>query len=65
MPNPVNLPSCFPASREIGSAYALPVLVDLEWYGRTMTSENAGIIHSRSAFQPRAAFEAHSDEVIL
>ena len=28
---------------------ALPVLVDLNWYGQVMTSENAGITASRSS----------------
>lgn len=61
-------PTLIPVRRpvtEVPLSYALPVMVDPVWYGQTMTSENAGIIHSRSAFQPKADFVASSDEVIL
>lgn len=61
-------PTLIPVRRpvtEVPCTYALPVMVDPVWYGQTMTSEDHGIIHSRSAFQPKAAFVAANDEVIL
>ncbi len=58
------IPVRYPVT-EVPCSYALPVNVDPIWYGQTMTSEGQGIIHSRSAFQPKAAFVAANDEVIL
>ena len=61
-------PTLIPVRRpvtEVPSSYALPVMVDPVWYGQTMTSEGQGIIHSRSAFQPKADFQPSHDEVIL
>ena len=61
-------PTLIPVRRpvtEVPCSYALPVMVDPVWYGQTMTAEGQGIIHSRSAFQPKASFEAAIDEVIL
>jgi len=64
-PSRVNLDTCFTV-KTVGSrtvAGSLPVLIDLNWYGPTMTSENAGIIPSRSAtLQTRTDSD---DEVIL
>jgi hypothetical protein len=58
------IPVRYPVT-EIPATEALVVNVDPIWYGQTMTSPDAGIVHSRSAFQPKASFEAASDEVIL
>ena len=45
--NRLNLETCYPLGRECKSG--LPVLVDLNWFGKVLTSPNAGIILSRSA----------------
>lgn len=45
--NRLHLNTTFPVRDEGRSPYyALPVLVDLNWFGQTMTSPNAGIIYS-------------------
>ena len=59
---PINLPALYPIDRSIGSAYALPVLVDLNWYGCTMTSANVGINLSRSA---HSIIHESDDSIIL
>ena len=59
---PINLPALYPIDRSIGSAYALPVLVELNWYGCTMTSDNVGIIPSRSA---HSIIHESDDSIIL
>ena len=61
---PAVIPVRYPVT-EVPATECLLVHVDPIWYGQTMTSEGQGIIHSRSAFQPKASFEAPSDEVIL
>ncbi len=58
------IPVRYPVT-EVPATECLLVHVDPDWYGKVMTSENAGIVHSRSAFQPKAAFVAATDEVIL
>jgi hypothetical protein len=56
----LNLSATFPlqVSHQI---LGLPVLVDLTWYGQTMTSENGGIVPSRSAYRNLPA----SDDAII
>jgi hypothetical protein len=44
----LNLNTTYPISTD-GPYYALPVLVDLNWLGQTMTQDNGGIILSRSS----------------
>jgi len=44
---PINLPALFPIVKD-PTLPGLPVLVDMLWYGQTMTSPNGGIIHSNS-----------------
>ena len=46
--NRINLETCFPI-RHDGPPHALPVLVDLNWFGKVLTSPNAGIVLSRSS----------------
>ncbi len=58
---PLNLPSCFPIQKD-ATLPGLPVLVDLAWYGLVMTSDNAGIIPSRSA---HITITESDDSVIL
>jgi hypothetical protein len=58
----LNLPATFRLdAQRIGSAYELPVLVDIQWLGQTMTSDNAGIIPSRAS-QVRPPFSTLSDD---
>ena len=45
--NRINLNTTFPIKCD-GPSHALPVLVDLNWLGRVMTSDNAGIIRSNA-----------------
>ena len=44
----LNLNTTYPIKCD-GPSHALPVLVDLNWYGVVLTSPNAGIILSRSS----------------
>ena len=59
--NRLNLETCYPISSD-GPAYALPVLVDLNWLGRVMTQDDAGIVPSRSAY---LSLPLADDSVIL
>lgn len=61
-----NLSATFPLdSKRIGSAYELPVLVDLNWLGKTMTQPDAGIVFSRASLTPSRSIESDSNEIIL
>ena len=55
----INLDTCYPL--RTGATAGLPVLVDLNWYGPTMTGPTAGIIYSRQSATRTDA----DDEVIL
>ena len=61
--NRINLDTCFPIKAE-GPPYALPVLVDLNWHGAVLTSDNGGIVPSRSASFDLSSILA-DDSVIL
>ena len=66
---PLPLPY-YPAHRATQPAYTtrplapgeLPVLVDLTWFGKTMTSENGGVIPSRTAHH---SIPAESDDSVI
>ena len=47
--NRLHLETCFPIQAD-GPSHALPVLVDLNWFGQVLTSDNSGIIPSRSSY---------------
>jgi len=57
----LNLNTTYPIKAD-GPIEALPVLVDLNWFGSVMTSDNAGIVPSRSAYLQT---ESDNCEVIL
>lgn len=57
----INLNTTYPINAD-GPARSLPVLVDLNWYGHVMTSDNAGIIPSRNT---KALVSRSDDEVVL
>ena len=62
----LNLNTTFPLQTgSLGSAYALPVLVDLNWLGKTMTADNAGVIPSRASLAPSCSTQAESDDSSL
>jgi len=60
----------YPAHRATQPAYTarslapneLPVLVDMNWLGKTMTSENGGIVPSRTA---HLFIPAESDDSVI
>ena len=63
----LNLNTTFPLQTgSLGSAYALPVLVDLNWLGKTMTSPEGGIIPSRASLAPSCPSNpTQSDDSLL
>ena len=61
----VNLNTTYPLdSGRIGSAYELPVLVDLNWLGKVMTSPEAGIVASRGSLAPSRPSADDSDIIL-
>jgi len=57
----LNLPSTFTIQKD-ARLPGLPVLVDLNWFGKTMTSENGGVIPSRTAHH---SIPAESDDSVI
>lgn len=60
----LNLPATFPI-RKPATLAGLPVLVDLAWFGTTMTRPDAGIIRFANADRSVTPQSSDDDSLIL